>query len=204
MANNHLLDGPIPGENWTSNPKNQPWKRPPEVVDPDKGVEVAIKQLTKRDTAYSLLTMIQAGVPIVQCAGIFLLSGVGVGKWSVDLALILAGPVTHMMKLMAEGYGIKYDMGLDDTVPPTINFFKAKAQIESNKVVSVVDDVKKQIDVFKAGAEQVQQNGKVGLQATNPVDLTKVGPAGETSGFMAGRSGPNQASQQPTPPMPSV
>jgi len=133
-------DGPIPGENYTSDTRNYPWHRPPEITDLDKGIEASIKQLTQHESAVALLTMLQSGVTVVQATDIFLTSGMAKGKWTVDFALLLAGPISHMIKLMAEGYGIKYDMGLEDKKRSTISFIKAKA-IDPAKAVDVAEDV---------------------------------------------------------------
>ena len=35
------FDGPIPGENFTSETKNYPWHRPPEITDYDEALEFA-------------------------------------------------------------------------------------------------------------------------------------------------------------------
>ena len=146
-------DGPIPGENYTSDTRNYPWHRPPEITDLDKGVEVAIKHLTKPDQATILMTMLEAGVTVVQATDIFLSSGLAKGKWTLDYALLLAGPVSHIIKLMAETYEVKYDMGLKDKPLSTINFVKAKHK-DPAKVVDIADEIMDQKDEITQKAEQ--------------------------------------------------
>lgn len=146
--------GPIPGENFTSDTKNYPWHRPPEITDMDKAIEATMKQLATKETTYSLLTVAQAGVPLTTIADIFLSNGIGAGKWTPDMALLLAGPVVHVMKIMAEDYGIKYDLGLDDEAPPTISFLKAKGEIDPKRAVNVADNVEAQTESFKSDVEQ--------------------------------------------------
>ena len=159
-----IPDGPIPGENYTSDTRNYAWHRPPEITDLDKGIEAAIKQLTKPDQATTLLTMLEAGVTVVQATDIFLTSGMAKGKWTLDYALLLAGPVSHIIKLMAETYEIKYDMGLSDKPRSTINFVKAKHK-DPAKAVDIADEIMEQKDeiVDKAQGqptpEQPQQQG---------------------------------------------
>lgn len=105
--------GPIPGENYTSDTKNYPWHRPPEVTSIDQGVELAAKQLMSDDKASGLLTMLQAGLPISTATDIFVTSGIGAGKWTPDFAILLAGPVSHIIQLMAQAEGIDADLGID-------------------------------------------------------------------------------------------
>lgn len=104
---------PIPGENYTSDTKNYPWHRPPEVTSIDQGVELAAKQLMSDDKASGLLTMLQAGLPISTATDIFVTSGIGAGKWIPDFAILLAGPVSHIIQLMAQAEGIDADLGID-------------------------------------------------------------------------------------------
>lgn len=185
-------DGPIPGENYTSDTRNYAWHRPPDISDMDEAIEASMKKLTSREGSYSLLTMLQAGMPVVTAADLFVTTGIQAGKWTPDMALLLGGPIAHIMKLMAEGYGIKYDMGLDDDPVSTIEFLKAKAEIDPRQAVTVANNVKQQLDTFKAGAAEqapVQENmmgAPVGGQQT------------KASGFM-GMPAPEE---QPAPVAP--
>lgn len=148
-----IPDGPIPGENYTSDTRNYAWHRPPDITDLDQGVEAAIKQLTKPDQATILLTMLEAGVSVVEATDIFLTSGISKGKWTLDYALLLAGPVSHIIKLMAETYDIKYDMGLEDKPRATINFVKAKAK-DPAKAVDIADEIMDQKDEIVDKAQE--------------------------------------------------
>lgn len=164
-----IADGPIPGENYTSDTRNYPWHRPPEITDIDEAIEVMIKRLTERETSYTVLSMLQAGVDVVTLTDIFVTSGIGKGKWTVDMALLLAGPTSHMIKLMAEGYGIKYRMGLDDDPMPTFAFLKAKS-IDKDKAVEVADQAAMEEALMKQVTESMQPprpaTGFMGLLGT--------------------------------------
>lgn len=180
--------GPIPGENYTSDTKNYPWHRPPEINDLDTAVEAIMKQLATRETSYSLLTVLQAGVPVVTAADIFLTNGMGAGKWTPDIALLLAGPTAHIMKIMADDYGIQYDMGIDEDAPPTIEFLKAKSEIDPKRAVNIAENVAGQVDAFKAKAEQQNKpmGGFAGMEKpegmaheANPMDQQEDMSSGE-------------------------
>lgn len=203
----NVPNGPIPGENYTSDTRNYPWHRPPDLTDLDSMVEFSIKKLTEKDNAYALLTMLQAGVPVVTATDMFVTSGIAQGKWTPDYALLLAGPVSHMIKMMADGYGVKYDMGLDDQKPPTIEFLKAQAMIDPRKVMTVVTDVANQADMFKANADNQagQQQAPVGLLGAPDTSLQKPGgmmgmpsPSQPPQGGPAGMN-PNAAVPPPIP-----
>lgn len=135
----NIPNGPIPGEQYTSNTKNYPWHRPPEITDLDKGIEAAIKQLSTRTGAFGLLTSLQSGVTIVQAADMLVTSGIGKGKWSPDMAILLAGPVARMMEIMAKDAGIEFALGLDEEPLPTYTYYKKKVEITSGVANQAAD-----------------------------------------------------------------
>lgn len=106
------LDGPIPGENFTSDTKNYPWHRPPEYNDLNDAILYSFKHLTKPRNASSLLAFIDNGYTIVEATTAFLVSGIGGGKWTLDYALLMAGPIARIMEMMAEAYDVDYELGL--------------------------------------------------------------------------------------------
>jgi hypothetical protein len=127
-------NGPIPGENFTSDTKNYPWHRPPEITDIDSGIIAAMKQLTAREATYGLLNSLQLGVTVVQAATMFVISGIGSGKWAVDHAILLAGPVAKIMQIMADEAEIKYKMGLEDDPISTIAYYDDVKNVDQQSV----------------------------------------------------------------------
>lgn len=123
--NPKLYDAPIPGENYTTNTKNFPWHRPPEFANYDDAVEACIEKILDEETSAKMLTMMELGYTVTDITTVFLLGGIGEGKWSVDIALLIAGPVSQIIRIMARGYDIEYEMGYETELPPTGAFFKA-------------------------------------------------------------------------------
>jgi hypothetical protein len=153
-ANPKVPNGPIPGENYTSNTRNYPWHRPPEITDVEKGIEAAIKQLSTRTGAFGLLTSLQTGVTIVQAADMLVTSGIGKGKWSPDLAILLAGPVARMMEIMAKDAGITFALGLDDDPIPTAGYLKRKVEITSGVANQAAEALQANADAIKPPVEE--------------------------------------------------
>jgi hypothetical protein len=148
-------NGPIPGENYTSDTKNYPWHRPPEVTSLDQGISLSAKQLMDEEKSSGLLTMMQMGTPLSLLTDMFVTSGIGAGKWTPDFAILLAGPVSHIMMLMAKAHGIEPDLGIDlkkDT--KTISYMKAIQGDQENiaNVYKALDDP----DVIAHAEQQVQ------------------------------------------------
>lgn len=132
------LDQPIPGENFTSDTKNYPWHRPPEHTDLNKAIEATIKHMTKRQAAFGLLTALESGVTISQAARALVVSGISSGKWTPDFAILMVGPIARIMQTMANGYGIKAELGIDpDKDTPTfaaIEFDPDAEEIDMSRI----------------------------------------------------------------------
>jgi hypothetical protein len=144
-----LLDGPIPGANFTSDTKNYPWHRPPKYTDLDDAIEFSFNHLMDEEKFASFLTMMKSGVTILQAADMFTMAGVGAGKWTVDFALLMAGPVAHIMWLMCKAYGITPKLGIEKKRKPvmsaTVKALKKTEDIDRNKIkaaTKMIDEVK--------------------------------------------------------------
>ncbi len=159
------FSGPIPGENFTSDTRNYPWHRPPEYTDLDKAIDACAKQLMAPKAARGLLTMIEMGLDIVSITGIFVMSGIGAGKWTPDFALLLVGPVSHIIVLMCEGRGIDYELGLQeddiDSVPSSA-FLKAVKEDQDFNSTKVNGINLNQIKSMAGEQEQPPQVGGFG------------------------------------------
>jgi hypothetical protein len=113
------FDGPIPGENYTSDTRNYPWHRPPEITDYDEALEYTAKEFKKPNAMIGLETMLTNGITVATMTDFFLTRNIGLGKWTVDFALIIAGPVAKTIELIAVQAGYDYEMGIEEqiTVP---------------------------------------------------------------------------------------
>lgn len=108
------FDGPIPGENYTANTKNYAWHRPPDLVDYDEAVSYMIDKIDEPQQIEIVYAMLGADAHISTVVSSLLLQAISVGKFSIDLALLIAGPLARYVEIAAKDVGIKYDMGIDD------------------------------------------------------------------------------------------
>lgn len=165
MATIHPFDGPIPGENYTSDTKNYAWHRPPEFDDIDKAIDYIGKRLTKEENAVGLLTMIESGIPLTDLTQMFLMSGIGAGKWTMDYALLLAGPTCHIMMIMAKAYGMKYNLGFNNkdiaAKPPTSAFFDTVKEINAAKASAAGRTALDQISDIQQNTSETMKNGQM-------------------------------------------
>jgi hypothetical protein len=106
--------------------------------------------------------MIEAGLPITDLTQTFIMSGIGNGKWTLDFGLLLAGPVAHIMQIMAKSYGLKYDLGLDDKVKPNSSaFFKVVSEINRAKAAAAGRATSDQIDDIQEDTTKILKNGAI-------------------------------------------
>jgi hypothetical protein len=168
------MDGPIPGENYTSDTKNYPWHRPPEYTTLDEAIEASFKKLTEENAAYGVLTMLEMGMTVADMTETFLMSGIGAGKWTPDFALLMAGPISHIIYLMAKGYDIDCDMGIDNSYKgPTTAFFKATLK-DKKRIKEATKDI--DVEAIKGAAPR---GGFMGMQAREETDTVASGDVQE-------------------------
>lgn len=137
---NQVNNGPIPGENYTSDTKNYPWHRPPKYTDLDDAIEYAYKKLLK--SPENLLTAMEIGLPIVVLTELFLMNEMGQGMWTPDYMILMAGPIAHIMYMMAKAYGIKPNMDIFQKKKYiTGNFLKKLKKLDEDRVKSLGDKI---------------------------------------------------------------
>lgn len=106
--------GPIPGENLLSDKTNQPWHSPPEMTDINDCLDKIIEKLSDFKVTKSLLALSEIGIPLYRIAMNVSLEGVSAGKWTIDMAILLAGPITKVLEITCENFDIPYDLGIEE------------------------------------------------------------------------------------------
>jgi len=101
------FSAPVPGESLTSTPQNMPFEKPPQFTDVEEATEFVWDQMNKRPNALKLLAMLDKQVPVDGLVKTILFSGFSSGKWSPDLAILMAKPVVAMVMAMGKSAGIK-------------------------------------------------------------------------------------------------
>jgi len=161
------LSGPIPGENITSDTRNYPWHRPPDITDLDEAIEYVLDDLTETNLGLRSMAMLKTDVSVATVTDIIVTTGIGRGKWTPDFAILMAGPVARLLTIMAKQYGIDYTMGLDSgegseqaMLAEIINASPQKMQ----EVAMAVEAEAAQMQAEEGGAEEG------GLMAPAPAD----------------------------------
>jgi hypothetical protein len=166
-------DGPIPGENFTSNTKNYPWHRPPDITNMDKAVELFLDKVVRdKKRGPGVITLLNMGVPISTVTSIFVKQGIMGGKWTTDYAILVAGPIARIIEMMAKGAGIEYITGWEDeNTAPTMSYFDKLNNPEPMDSQSILQEAQSLPEPEVSPAEGAPETGGL-LQP--PQELNKL------------------------------
>jgi len=107
------FDGPIAGENYTSDTRNYPWHRPPDLTDLNEIIEDVILTISERTVLPTIMSQLSLGATVAGVTDFLILSRIGDGKFPIDMGLLAAGPVARFIQIMADDFDVDYDMGTD-------------------------------------------------------------------------------------------
>jgi len=172
-------DGPIPGENKTSDERNYPWRRPPDITDTDEAVDYITEQLTDTQEGFMYMNLLKSEVSVAACVDMVVTKGISEGKWSPDFALLIAGPVSRLFEIMAKSYDIKYELGIDEA-PQFVSAEVVDKRLARGTPNEAIDP--EEVEALRKEQEEM-------LGGADPEDV----PAFNTGGLMA-----------PSPMTPSV
>ena len=181
------FDAPIPGENFTSDTKNYPWHRPPEIVDYDEAIDNTLKMLSGEQQIKSVMALLGAEVSLPTIVDMVLTGQIANGKIPIDLGILIAGPVARFIEIMAKMYDIEYTMGKDDEpTPPTAAYLKkvinqnmeeddeGEAEVVSEALTTAVQDTPEGLMGAPAEIEQERMLGRIGsIEESEEEEITE-------------------------------
>lgn len=138
-----LFNAPIPGQSLTDEPKNYPWERPPEIVDPREAIQFHLSNLNKPTTIDNVLELIQIGIPVKALAKTMLTAAQMEGIHSVDTSLIINEVIYEELVTIAEEAGLSYTTG-DEVAPKDI-------QVKEDQETLAL--LRKKLDAIEPGSE---------------------------------------------------
>lgn len=186
MANEFggIPNGPIPGENFTSDTRNYPWHRPPEYTNLDEAFEFLVESVLDEDASIGIITMLEMDTSVCVIVDMILTAGIGNGKWTVDYAMIMAGPLSHVICMMGRRYGIE-DIVLGTRIgkqkPPTKAYFDAIQRVNSDRAEQTGEDLAASMGLAGDGEGAGMETPEA--PAAPAEGQPAPGPAGPTTGI---------------------
>jgi len=137
---NNPFDAPVPGQSLTDKPGNGAWEHPPQYTNTSEAADFVWDQLSTPEFAEQVIAMLDAGVPVEAIGRVILFGGFTQGKWSPDVAFIIAESIMKMIVAVGINGGVKkFRMSLGD--------------MTNNNELKSIMDLKKNNEAFKKAAE---------------------------------------------------
>ena len=102
------LMAPVPGQSLTDYPKNYPWERPPEIIDPNDAIKFHIDRVSDPDIIDNVLDALEFGVPVKTLSDAMMTGAVASGIHSIDTSLIVEPIVRDFIMKAADMAGVEY------------------------------------------------------------------------------------------------
>jgi len=122
IANEPLLDAPIPGMSMTHELGARPWQSPAQHTTVEEALDYYIPRFANDEVTEQLMDVLEMGVPVTTVANSLQLSGVMEGKHSIDVGMMVIPVLMELIMFMADEEGVKYNTGLeqDEEVRSTV------------------------------------------------------------------------------------
>ena len=161
-----MFERPIPGQSLTTEPKGQPYERPPEVTDPIEALDLHLENLMEEGAMEDALHFLEFGLDLVTLVEGILRSAVMEGIHTIDTSLIIAPILHEFIKGYADEAGIDYEEGFDDKenerrLSYRRDVQKAKKMLEKSEVAKEAPKEKE----FEVAMERNEDPVKPGLMA---------------------------------------
>lgn len=108
------FERPIPGQSLTTEPKNAPYERPPEISNPVEALDAHIENLLKPGAMEDVLYFLEYGIDLVTLVQGILRGAVIEGIHSIDVSLIIAPVIHEYIKGFADAADLDYDEGFEN------------------------------------------------------------------------------------------
>ena len=142
------FDAPIPGQSLTDTPGNPSWEHPPQFTDVEQASEYVWGKIHNERALTQIILFLKEGVPVEAIARMVLFGGFMEGKWTPDVAFIIAEPVMKMIATMGLTAGVeKIRMSMTDITNneqiQSIAKTKLNAEETAQAAKGVKEDIKK-------------------------------------------------------------
>jgi hypothetical protein len=169
-----ILNGPIPGENLISDERNYPWHRPPDFDNLNDSMDFIIETVSEKPKLFAMLNALENEITIAELSQTILMSFMMEGRFTLDFALLLAGPLSKYLSIIAEGYDIEYEMGVEE-----------KYSYYPKDIIDGVSlDAETEEDSVTEDTEEDNEETRVGLMQAMRQDTEGVAPAEEQESML--------------------
>jgi len=135
-----MFEAPIPGQSLTTPPKQYPWERPPEMVDPEEAMAYYVDWLTNAERMSAIMEALELGFTVKNLTEGIVRVGVAEGLHTIDVGLLVSPVVHHYIKSTAQTLKVDFEEGFEDKATKEKNdknsrYLKAKLSARKQKEV---------------------------------------------------------------------
>ena len=154
------FDYPVPGQSLTTPPRNAPYERPPQTVDPKEALQIHISNLNSKESMEDIAYFAEMGLDVKSQTEALLRSAVAEGIHSIDVSLTIA-PLLHQFIVgRLEAMGLDYDEGINHVAEKE----GIRYQRNISKAMKMLSGIKPTGDVDEMDLEQTE------VEETAPVE----------------------------------
>ena len=154
------FDYPVPGQSLTTPPRNAPYERPPQTVDPKEALQIHISNLNSKESMEDIAYFAEMGLDVKSQTEALLRSAVAEGIHSIDVSLTIA-PLLHQFIVgRLEAMGLEYDEGINNVAEKE----GIRYQRNITKAMKMLSGIKPTGDVDEMDLEQTE------VEETAPVE----------------------------------
>ena len=152
-----------PGVSLTQRPGQWNWEKPPAMVEPSEVVDSMIDNLEQTDARDEMITLLVSGVSIEEIVNVLAVHGVNKGKFTVDVAETIKGPISF------------YLLGLAEELKLPVKFFAHEEEIKKRKRATTQSEIlsrmkRRNPDVYKALTETISPETEVAIERENKAE----------------------------------
>lgn len=98
---------PVPGHSLTLAPGSMPYEQPPQYTNEDDAMYSILNSMTKAESAFAISEGLERGIFASDIANAVLIGGISEGKWTPDLAALIAKRTLASVVAVGASQGVK-------------------------------------------------------------------------------------------------
>jgi hypothetical protein len=173
---------PIPGQSLTDTPKNAPWERPPEMVDPVQIVEFYIDKMQDEELLQDLSVVFELGGDLKTLTESLMLIGTMNGLHTTEAGILVAPVIGTVIKLAMEEMGV-------EVRETNTDYEKASTDRENKRMALLIKDAIEKDAADDGNSSGILQEMAAAAEGEMPAEeettMTEEQPEPKQMGLMA-------------------
>jgi len=186
------VDGPIPGESLIADTRNYPWHRPPEITDFNAGVTRLIQDMDDEREMQLIYSLLELEVPVAIITSNLLMRKIARGVIPIDLGILMAGPVSRYIEILAKDNDMAADM--DTSIPGQEPITPTMLKLQMGSVEDLQDVLEEGANTPETPVETAGEpsGGLMGI----PSQEDELSASDEEQAAMLGMAGTDEEEEQ--------